>query len=69
MKISARNRIKGTVVEVNKGATTAHIRIDIGGGNVITASITNEAVEELGVKTGQPAYAIIKASDVMVAVD
>jgi molybdopterin-binding protein len=69
MKISARNRIKGTVVEVNKGATTAHIRIDIGGGNVITASITNEAVEELGVKTGQSAYAIIKASDVMVAVD
>jgi molybdopterin-binding protein len=69
MKISARNRIKGTVVEVNKGATTAHIRIDIGGGNVITASITNEAVEELGVKTGQPAYAIVKASDVMVAVD
>ena len=69
MKISARNRIKGTVVEVNKGATTAHIRIDIGGGNIITASITNEAVEELGVKTGQPAYAIVKASDVMVAVD
>jgi molybdopterin-binding protein len=69
MKISARNKIKGTVVEVNKGATTAHIRIDIGGGNVITASITNEAVEELGVKTGQSAYAIIKASDVMVAVD
>ena len=69
MKISARNRIKGTVVEVNKGATTAHIRIDIGGGNVITASITNEAVEELGVKTGQPAYAIVKASDVIVAVD
>jgi molybdopterin-binding protein len=69
MKISARNRIKGTVVEVNKGATTAHIRIDIGGGNVITASITNEAVEELGVKTGQSAYAIVKASDVMVAVD
>jgi molybdopterin-binding protein len=69
MKISARNRIKGTVVEVNKGATTAHIRIDIGGGNVITASITNEAVEELGVKTGQPAYAIVKASDVMVGVD
>lgn len=69
MKISARNKIKGTVVEVNKGATTAHIRIDIGGGNVITASITNEAVEELGVKTGQPAYAIVKASDVMVAVD
>jgi len=69
MKISARNKIKGTVVEVTRGATTAHIRIDVGGGNIITASITNEAVEELGVKTGQPAYAIVKASDVMVAVD
>jgi len=69
MKISARNRLKGKVVDVVKGATTAHIRIDIGNGVIVTASITNEAVDELGLKVGSEAYAVIKASDVMVAVD
>jgi molybdopterin-binding protein len=69
MKLSARNQIKGKVVEVNKGATTAHIRIDIGNGVVITSSITNEAVDALGLTVGNEAYAVIKASDVMVAVD
>lgn len=68
MKISARNRLKGTIIEVTKGATTAHVRIDIGG-SVVTASITNEAVDELGLKAGGQAYAVVKASDVMVAVD
>jgi molybdopterin-binding protein len=69
MKISARNRIKGTIIEIRKGATTAHIRIDIGNGAVITSSITNEAVDELGLAVGNDAYAVVKASDVMVAVD
>lgn len=69
MKISARNQLKGKIVGVNKGATTSHVKIDIGGGKVITASITNQAVEELGLKEGDAAYAIVKASDVMVAVD
>lgn len=68
MRISARNRLKGRVVDVKKGATTAHVRIDVGG-TIVTASITNEAVDELGLKTGQDAYAIIKASDVMVGID
>ncbi|EJW13528.1 Molybdate-binding domain of ModE [Rhodovulum sp. PH10] len=67
MKISARNVIEGKVLEVHKGATTSHVRIDIGGA-VITSSITNEAVDELGLKVGQTAYAVIKASDVMVGV-
>lgn len=67
MKISARNVIEGKVVEVHKGATTAHVRIDIGG-SVITASITNEAVDELGLAVGGKAFAVIKASDVMVGV-
>jgi len=52
---------------VQKGQTTAHVRIDIGGGNVITSSITNEAVDELALKIGDEAMAVIKASDVMVA--
>jgi molybdopterin-binding protein len=69
MKISARNRLKGKVVEITLGATTAHVRIDIGGGSIVTASITNEAVEELGLTVGSEAYAVVKASDVMVAVD
>lgn len=68
MKISARNQIPGTVSSVTKGATTAHVKIDIGG-STITASITNEAVDELGLKTGSAVKAIIKASDVMVGVD
>jgi molybdopterin-binding protein len=66
MKLSARNQIKGTVRGVTKGQTTAHVAIDIGGGVIITASITNEAVDELGLKAGDAAYAVIKASDVMV---
>lgn len=68
MKLSARNIIKGKIVEVKKGQTTAHVRIDIGG-TVITSSITNEAVDELGLKAGQAGYAVIKASDVMIAID
>ncbi|HLL26859.1 MAG TPA: molybdopterin-binding protein [Xanthobacteraceae bacterium] len=68
MKISARNQIPGKVVEVTKGTTTAHVRIDIGGGTIVTASITNEAVDDLGLKSGSAATAIIKASDVMVGV-
>jgi molybdopterin-binding protein len=69
MKLSARNLLKGKIVEVKKGATTAHVRIDIGGGTVITASITNESADELKLATGKAAYAVIKASNVMVAVD
>jgi molybdopterin-binding protein len=68
MKLSARNQIKGRIVNVTRGATTSHVRIDIGGA-VVTSSITNEAVDELGLAAGQEAYAVIKASDVMVAID
>ena len=67
MKLSARNQIRGKVVEVRKGATTSHVRIDIGNGVVITSSITNEAVDDLAIRVGDEATAVIKASDVMVA--
>ncbi|TLG77577.1 TOBE domain-containing protein [Methylocystis sp. B8] len=67
MKISARNVIDGTVKEIKKGVTTAHVLIDISGAT-ITASITNESVDELGLKTGAKVKAVIKASDVMIAV-
>jgi len=69
MKLSARNKLKGKIVEVTKGATTTHGRIDIGGGTAVTASITNEAADELKLANGQTAYAVIKAIDVMVGVD
>ena len=68
MKISARNQLAGTVLEVHKGATTSHVVIDVDGARIF-ASITNEAVAELGLEKGKKATAIIKASDVMVAVD
>jgi molybdopterin-binding protein len=68
VKISARNILKGTIIEVVKGATTSHVRIDIGGATV-TAAITNEAVADLKLETGKQAYAVVKASDVMVGID
>ena len=68
MKISARNVFKGKIVEVTKGATTAHVKIDIGG-IVVTSSITNASVEDLKLAAGKDAYAIVKASDVMIGTD
>ncbi|GLS21159.1 transporter [Labrys miyagiensis] len=68
MKISARNQIKGTIKSVTKGQTTSHVQLDVNG-TIVTASITNEAVDDLKLKPGQTAYAVIKASDVMIAVD
>jgi molybdopterin-binding protein len=68
VKISARNVFKGKILEVTKGATTAHVKIDIGG-IVVTSSITNAAVDELNLAAGKDAYAVIKASDVMVGID
>ena len=67
-KLSARNQLKGKIVEVKKGATTSHVRIDIGNGIVITSAITNEAVADLNLKTGDEAWAVIKASDIMIGV-
>ena len=66
MKLSARNILKGKVVGVIKGVTTHNVKIDIGYGIVITSSITAEAVKDLKLKKGDEAYAIIKASEVIV---
>ncbi len=67
-KISARNVLEGTVKEIKKGATTSHVLLDVKG-TTITASITNESVDELGLQVGKKAYAVIKSSEVMIAVD
>ena len=68
MKLSARNKIKGKIIEIKKGITTAHVRVEITHEQIITSSITNEAVDELGLKVGDWAIVVIKASDVMIAV-
>lgn len=65
MKISARNQLQGTVKEITTGATTSHIKIEVGH-HMITSAITNEAVLDLGLKVGDQVTAIIKASDVLV---
>jgi molybdopterin-binding protein len=66
VKLSARNQLKGKIQDVTKGQTTAHVRVDIGGGILITSSITNEAVDDLKLKVGEEAWVVIKASDVMI---
>ena len=69
MKISARNQLKGKVVKVQKGAVNSVVVLDIGGGNRVTSTITNAAVDELELQEGTDAYALIKASNVMIGVD
>jgi molybdopterin-binding protein len=66
MKLSARNQLKGKILDVTKGATTSHVRVDLGHGVTVTAAITNEAVTDLGLEKGDDAWAVIKASDVMI---
>lgn len=69
MRISARNQIKGKIIEVRRGATTSHVRVDIGGGQTMTSSITNGAVDELALAAGLAVTVVVKASDAMIAVD
>ena len=69
MKLSARNQFKGTVVEIQEGAVNGIVKIDIGGGNVISSTISMASIAELGLKVGGEAYAVIKATSVMVGVD
>lgn len=66
MKISARNQIEGSVVAIVPGAVNGSIKVDIGGGNVVTANITEEAIDELGLTVGDTVTVIVKASDVMI---
>ncbi|MFL5258030.1 MAG: molybdopterin-binding protein [Rhodopila sp.] len=68
MKLSARNQLAGTIKSVKPGATTTHVTIEVSPSVVVTASITNEAAEELQLKVGMAATAVIKASDVMVGI-
>jgi molybdopterin-binding protein len=67
MALSARNQVKGKVVDIHKGATTAHVLIEPSDRTMVTSSITNEAVDELDLTVGDTVSAVIKASDVMIS--
>ena len=69
MKLSARNQFKGTVVGIQEGAVNGIVKIDIGGGNVMSATISMNAIRELGLEVGKEAWAVVKATSVMVGVD
>ena len=69
MKISARNQLQGRIVSIKPGATTTHVSIDIGGGHEVTAAITNESAIAMKLAAGMTAWAVIKASDVMVGIE
>ena len=69
MKLSARNQLKGTIKEIEEGAVNAVVKIDIGGGNIISATISMDAVKSLGLSVGKEAYAVIKSTSVMVGVE
>ena len=69
MKISARNMLKGKVAKIQRGAVNAEVALELPGGTRITSVITLDSVDTLGLKEGKEAYAVIKASSVMLAVD
>ena len=69
MKLSARNQFKGKVVDIQEGAVNGIVKIDIGGGNVMSATISMNAIRELGLAVGKEAYAVVKATSVMVGID
>jgi molybdopterin-binding protein len=69
MKISARNVLKGKIVKITRGAVNSEVILELPGGTLITSIITKESVESLGLKEGKEAYAVIKASNVMIAID
>jgi molybdopterin-binding protein len=69
MKLSARNVMPGRVVAITMGTTTTHVKLEVADGFIITSSITNEAAADLGLTVGEPAYAIVKASDVIIGVE
>ncbi|MCI0667825.1 MAG: TOBE domain-containing protein [Methylococcaceae bacterium] len=69
MKVSARNKLKGRVSHIKKGVVTAQVSLDIGGGNTVTSTVTLDAIDDLGLQEGMEAWVVIKASEVILAVD
>ena len=70
MRLSTRNQLSGTITEVDLGAVMATVKVRLDGGDqIVTASITKDAAEELGLQTGKPAIVLIKSTEVMIGVD
>lgn len=69
MKLSARNQLKGTILEIENGAVNAIIKLDIGSGNIISATVSMDAVKSLNLAVGKEAYTVIKSTSVMVGVE
>lgn len=69
MKLSARNQLKGKVVRVDEGLITSKVVLDLGNGNTITSIISKDAIAELGLKEGVVAVAIVKSTEVIIAVE
>jgi molybdopterin-binding protein len=69
MKLSARNKLKGTIIAVEEGLITAKVKIDLGNGNVITSIISREAISDLDLKVNDIAYAVIKSTEIMIGKD
>lgn len=69
MQLSARNQLKGKIISINKGAVNAIVKLDVGGGNIISSTISMDAITELKLKEGMEAYAIIKATSVMIGIE
>ena len=69
MKISARNQLKGKIVNIQPGSVNAIVTLDIGGGNHVSATISLDVVKELNLTVGSEAYAIVKATSVMIGID
>jgi molybdopterin-binding protein len=69
MKISARNQLKGKILSIKEGAVNGIVVLDIGGGNKISSTISMDAIKELGLAAGGTAYAVIKATSVMIGID
>ena len=69
MKLSARNQLKGTIIDIQEGAVNGIVKLDIGGGNIISSTISMNAIKELELTVGKEAYAVIKATSVMIGID
>ncbi len=69
MKLSARNQLKGSIIEINEGAVNAIVKINVGNDNIITADITLQSVKELELEVGKEVIAVIKSTSVMIGVE
>ncbi|MDU5733034.1 MAG: TOBE domain-containing protein [Veillonella sp.] len=69
MKLSARNQLKGKIIEIQEGAVNAIVKINVGNGNILTADITMQSVKELNLAVGKEVIAVIKATNVMVGIE